>query len=58
MYLAMTSTSRFTRAPVPLVPSVVTAAVWGMIATVNPSSSTSTTVSEMPSTVIEPFSTT
>ena len=38
-YFAITSTSRFTRAPAPLCPSVVTAAVWGITATVNPSSS-------------------
>ncbi len=57
-YLAMTSTSRFTGSPTPLWPRVVTAAVCGMTATVKPSSSTSTTVRLMPSTVIEPFSTT
>ena len=57
-YLAMTSTSRLTRSPGPLRPSVVTSAVWGMTATVKPSSSTSTTVRLTPSTVIEPFSTT
>jgi hypothetical protein len=41
-----------------LSPSVVTRAVWGMSATVKPSSSTSTTVRLTPSTAIEPFSTT
>jgi len=54
----MTSTSRLTFAPGPFEPRVVTAAVWGMTATVNPSPRGFTTVSEMPSTVIDPFSTT
>jgi hypothetical protein len=56
-YLAMTSTSRLTRSPGRLAPSVVTSAVWGMIATVKPSSSGSTTVRLTPSTVTDPFST-
>ncbi len=40
----------------PLAPSVVTSAVWGMTATVKPSSVGWTTVRLTPSTVIEPFS--
>src|SRR5690606_19489270 len=56
-YFTVTSTSRLTRSPGPLRPSVVTSAVWGMTAAVNPSSSTSTTVRLTPSTAIEPFST-
>ena len=57
-YLAVTSTSRLTRAPGPLRARFVTAVVCGMTATVKPSSSTSTIVRLIPSTVIEPFSTT
>ena len=57
-YLAVTSTSRFTRSPGPLWPRVVTSIVCGMTATVKLSSAASTTVRLMPSTVIEPFSTT
>ncbi len=56
-YLAITSTSRFTRSPGRLAPSVVTSAVWGMIATVKPSSSGCTIVRLTPSTVTDPFST-
>src|SRR5690606_40365185 len=54
-YLTVTSTSRLTRSPGPLRPSVVTSAVWGMTAAVKPSSSTSTTVRLTPSTAIEPL---
>src|SRR5207247_718534 len=57
-YLAIMSTSRFTRSPADLRPKVVTAAVWGMTATVKPSSRTSTTVRLHPSTVMDPFTTT
>ena len=56
-YLAITSTSRLTRSPGRLVPSVVTSAVCGMIATVKPSSRGCTIVRLTPSTVTEPFST-
>ena len=45
-------------APAHRLPSVVTSTVCGITATVNPSSSTSTMVRLIPSTVIEPFSTT
>ena len=57
-YLAMTSTSRLTGRARACGPSVVSSRVVGMRLTVNQSWPTSTTVSETPSTVIEPFSTT
>ncbi len=56
-YFAITSTSRFTRSPACLKPNVVRARVSGIRLTVNDSGSTSTTVREMPSTVIDPFGT-
>src|SRR4029078_3448847 len=55
--LAMTSASRFTRSPGCRKPRVVRARVSGIRETVNPSARTSTTVREIPSTVIEPFGT-
>ena len=57
-YLAMTSTSRFTGSPTALAPSTVSLSVVGISPTLNDSSSTAMTVSDTPSTVIEPFSTT
>ena len=57
-YLATTSTSRLTVSPGARTPSVVCAKVVGINATVKASGATSTTVSETPSTAIEPFSTT
>ena len=56
--LAITSTSRLTGSPGPLAPSVVSARVVGIRLISNQSSPTALTVSETPSTVIEPFSTT
>src|SRR5690606_21105222 len=56
-YLAMTSTSMLTGSPTARRPSVVTSDVWGINATVNTSSRTSTTVRLTPSTVTDPFST-
>src|SRR4029079_14971022 len=43
-YFAMTSSSMLTGSPVPLCPSVVTSAVWGMTATEKPSSWTAAPV--------------
>ena len=57
-YFATTSTSRFTGSPTDLDPSVVSPSVVGMSETVNESRAASTTVSDTPSTVMEPFSTT
>src|SRR3712207_5408635 len=57
-YFARTSTSRLTVAPGAAAPSVVRSSVSGMSETSNASSSSALTVSEMPSTAIEPFSTT
>jgi len=57
--LAITSTSRLNRvARLLLMPSVVSSRVVGIRLTVNQSAAASTTVRLMPSTVIEPFSTT
>src|SRR5690606_11286992 len=59
-YRASMSTSRLTLSPGVRAPSVVTASVWGMMATSNQSAPsllpTPETVSETPSTVMEPFS--
>ena len=57
-YLASTSTSRLTGRPGSAVPSVVRSSVSGMSDTENETSSIAETVSDTPSTVIEPFSTT
>ena len=57
-YLANRSTSRLTARPGAAEPSVVRSRVSGMSETSKPSSSTALTVSETPSTAIEPFSTT
>ena len=57
-YLEMTSTSRFTGVPGSACPSVVSSRVVGINDTSNQSSPRPETVSEIPSTVIEPFSTT
>ena len=57
-YFATTSTSRLTALPGAAAPSVVRSSVSGMSETENQSSPTATTVSETPSTAIEPFSTT
>src|SRR3954453_21765868 len=57
-YLASTSTSRFTGRPTSAVPSVVRSSVSGMRETENESWSIADTVSDTPSTAIEPFSTT
>ena len=56
--MAITSTSRFTGSPTSFEPSTVTLDVVGISPTLNDSSSTAITVSDTPSTVIEPFSTT
>src|SRR5437763_9408365 len=56
-YFASTSTSRLTGSPGASAPSVVAANVCGTSATAKPSSSSAATVSEVPSTAIEPFST-
>src|SRR5204863_9023570 len=56
-YFASTSTSRLTVAPWASRPSVVTSSVCWTSATAKPLSSSSATVSETPSTVIDPFST-
>ncbi len=56
-YFASTSTSRLTESPGSSEPSVVASSVCGMSATAKPSSSRAATVSEVPSTAIEPFST-
>ena len=57
-YFASTSTSRLTGRPGAAVPSVVRSSVSGISDTENESSSIADTVSETPSTAIEPFSTT
>ena len=57
-YLASTSTSRFTGRPGSAVPSVVRSSVSGIRDTENESASIAETVSDTPSTAIEPFSTT
>ena len=62
-YLAITSTSRLTGSPGARAPSVVSRRVVGMRLTSNQGSGTSAaltalTVSETPSTAMEPFSTT
>ena len=57
-YFASTSTSRLTTRPGAADPRVVRSRVSGMSDTLKPSSSTSATVSDTPSTAIEPFSTT
>src|SRR2546423_1334706 len=57
-YLAITSTSRLTGAPISLCPNVVSASVVGIRLTANSRSSTEVTVNEIPSTVIEPLCTT
>jgi hypothetical protein len=57
-YFASTSTSRLTVRPGAAAPSVVRSSVSGISDTSNPSSSTAETVSDTPSTAIEPFSTT
>src|SRR6476661_1118212 len=54
----MTSTSRLTTSPTPLCPNVVRSSVVGMRETPKESSPTWATVSDTPSTVMEPFSTT
>ena len=54
-YLARTSVSRFTRSPILRRPSVVTASVCGIRATLKRSSSTSTSVRLTPSTATEPL---
>src|SRR6478735_2959839 len=56
-YFARTSTSRFTGVPGRSAPSVVASSVWGTSAIENVSPSSPATVSDTPSTVIEPFST-
>src|SRR6185312_12194091 len=56
-YFASTSTSRLTSSPGPSSPSVVTSSVCGTSATAKPASASAATVSDTPSTVIEPFST-
>ncbi len=57
-YLASTSTSRFTVLPGTASPSVVRSSVSGISETSKAWSSTALTVSETPSTAIDPFSTT
>src|SRR5262249_49768249 len=57
-YLAITSTSRLTGSPTALRPSVVSLRVVGIRPTEKLSAPTAATVSETPSTAIEPFSTT
>ncbi len=56
-YFASTSTSRFTSSPGASPERVVSASVCGISAMVNASPPSDATVSETPSTVIEPFST-
>ena len=56
MYLASTSTSRFTRIPVVASPRTVRSSVSGISETWNQSSPSPDTVSDTPSTAIEPFS--
>ena len=57
-YLASTSTSRLTGVPAAAAPRVVRSSVSGISDTENVSAVTRATVSETPSTAIEPFSTT
>ena len=57
-YLARMSTSRLTGVPGAAVPRLVRSSVSGMSETSKEASSMRATVSETPSTVIEPFSTT
>ena len=57
-YLASTSTSRLTDRPGAAAPRLVRSSVSGISETEKPSPSTSATVSDTPSTAIEPFSTT
>ena len=57
-YFATTSTSRLTVSPTARDPSVVCASVVGISATENVAPSVPATVSDTPSTVIDPFSTT
>src|SRR6478736_8930123 len=57
-YLASTSTSRLTFVPGPAAPRLVRSRVSGISDTVKLSSAASATVSEMPSTAIEPRATT
>src|SRR5207244_4297601 len=57
-YLARTSTSRLTGSPGALAPSVVARSVSGISPTSNQSEPTPVTVSDTPSTAIEPFSAT
>ena len=57
-YFANTSTSRLTGCPGAAAPRLVRSRVSGISDTVNVSAVTDATVSEMPSTAIEPFSTT
>src|SRR5207302_11027562 len=57
-YFAITSTSRLTGAPTATRPSVVTSSVVGIRLTASESPSIQDTVSDTPSTVIDPFSTT
>ena len=56
MYLASTSTSRLTGVPVVASPSSVRSSVSGISETCSQSSPTADTVSDTPSTAIEPFS--
>ena len=61
MYFARTSTSRFTRLPMAFAPSPVSASVVGIRPTSNHGAGsaaglTAVTVSETPSTAMEPFS--
>ena len=57
MYLASTSTSRLTGCPGAAAPRIVRSSVSGMSETLNQSSPKAATVSDTPSTAIEPFST-
>src|SRR5258708_38886280 len=57
-YLPTMSTSRFTCAPTPFPASVVFSIVCGISASANAAAATRLTVRLMPSTAIEPFSTT
>ena len=55
--MAITSTSTFTGSPGPLRPSVVTSAVWGMMAKLTRPPPRATIVRLTPSMAIEPYST-
>src|SRR5207244_12558091 len=57
-YFASTSVSRLTLSPAASRPRLVISNVCGISATAKPASSTAATVSETPSTAIDPFSTT